>query len=75
MGTSRRQAVHINRVHPLLEEDKDADASAHWSPPLFSNDNSEYSLESTSASDESSFTTTRAATLSALLIIMDIKLT
>ena len=31
---SRKQTVHINQVCPLLEEDKDADASAQWSPPF-----------------------------------------
>jgi len=59
MGT-KMQEVHINRVRPLLEEDKDADVSAHWSPPLFNGDDSEFSLESTSTSDESSFPTTRS---------------
>jgi len=33
MGT-RRQTIYINRMCPLLEEDKDADVSAQWSPPL-----------------------------------------
>ena len=58
---SRKQTVHINRVRPFLEEDKDTIVSTQWSPPLFNNDNDENNLELTRESpDSSSLPTTRS---------------
>ena len=60
MGT-RTQTVHINRVRPLLEEDKDADVSAQWSPPLFNNDyDNDDSDSHTTSNDSQCLPTTRS---------------
>ena len=43
---SRKQTVHINRVRPLLEENKETNISPQWSPPLF-HSNLDESIDST----------------------------
>ena len=52
MGTGEQMA-HIYHVCLLLEENKDADVSAQWSPPLFSSGNDANDLDSPSASNDS----------------------
>ena len=54
MGT-RRQTVHINREHPLLEEDKDADVSTQWS-----NYDNDYSDSHRTSNDSQCLLTTRS---------------